>query len=148
MVRTSRESTPGRHTCAGDRPGAIVDIDSGRTLGEHRGLWFHTIGQRQGLGLGGGPWFVVAKDLSHNLLQVAHASRVAEHRGVDFEVEDLNWVASGEVETVKLRHGPRRARCTLDGARVRLDQPDPGIAPGQYAVFYAGDQCLGSGVIR
>ncbi|MFO0749941.1 MAG: tRNA 2-thiouridine(34) synthase MnmA [Myxococcota bacterium] len=152
----------------GDRPGPIVDIDSDRTLGEHRGLWFHTIGQRQGLGLGGGPWFVVAKDLARNAILVAHQSHLANHRRVDFEVEDLRWL-SGVPEperatTLKLRHGPRREACRLEleaataraaraaraarGAKVRLDQPEPGVAPGQYAVFYDVRRGLGSGVIR
>ena len=139
----------------GDRPGAIIDIDSGNVLGEHRGLWFHTIGQRQGLGLGGGPWFVVAKDLTTNTLAVAHASRVADHHTTTFEVEDLRWLTSpslSRIETLKLRHGPRRERCVVtahgDGARVVLARPEAGVAPGQYAVFYAGETCLGSGVIR
>lgn len=140
----------------GDRPGPIIDVDSDRELGQHRGLWFHTIGQRQGLGLGGGPWFVVAKDVARGALLVAHASRLAEHRRADFEVEDLCWVsgraAPERATTLKLRHGPRReaARLELDGAigRVHLASPEPGVAPGQYAVFYDGDECLGSGVIR
>ncbi|TNF25792.1 MAG: tRNA 2-thiouridine(34) synthase MnmA [Deltaproteobacteria bacterium] len=140
----------------GDRPGDIVDIDSGRVLGRHRGLWFHTIGQRKGLGLGGGPWFVVDKELETRRLLVAHADRVAPWRRSGFEVERVHWIASpprpGEALTAKLRHGPARTPCALAPAAdgrlaVTLERPDQGVAPGQVAVFYRGDECLGSGLI-
>ncbi|MBL8785902.1 MAG: tRNA 2-thiouridine(34) synthase MnmA [Deltaproteobacteria bacterium] len=140
----------------GDRPGAIVDRDTGKTLGAHAGLWFHTIGQRKGMGLAGGPWFVVDKDPATQTLFVAHADRVHAHHRADFEVEDARWLGSpaplpARLE-VKLRHGPRRVGCTLshalaDRLRVTLDTPDPGVAPGQFAVFYDGAECLGSAVI-
>ncbi|MCC6622166.1 MAG: tRNA 2-thiouridine(34) synthase MnmA [Deltaproteobacteria bacterium] len=146
----------------GDSPGPIVDVDTGRTLGEHRGLWFHTIGQRQGLGLGGGPWFVVDKDVAGRALRVAHASRLAAHRRVDLEIEDLRWpggeAAWARATTLKLRHGPARLACRVEAPdeddghvarlRVRLAEPEPGVAPGQFVVLYDGDVCLGSGVIR
>lgn len=143
-------------------PGPIVDIDSGAALGSHQGLWFHTIGQRKGLGLGGGPWFVVDKELTSRTLFVAHAERVAAHQRADFEVADLRWLAPPALLTgalrVKLRHGPASLGCTVDHGRegrlrVRLSTPDPGVAPGQFAVFYrdlpdAPPECLGSGVIQ
>lgn len=142
----------------GDRPGDIVDVDTGRVLGRHRGLWFHTIGQRRGLRLGGGPWFVVDKDLGGERLLVAHASRAAAHHRADLEVDDLHWIAGSPPEpdaalTAKLRHGPALVPCHLDllgedRAAVHLASPDQGVAPGQIAVFYDGEVCLGSGVIR
>lgn len=142
----------------GERPGPIVDIDTREVLGEHRGVWFHTIGQRKGLGLGGGPWFVVGRDVAHDTVLVAHQSRVAPHHRHRFEVEDAHWLGaaptSGEPLSVKLRHGPRRTKCvldTLEGAPGRLlvsmESPDQGVASGQYAVFYRGDECLGSAAI-
>jgi len=181
----------------GDAPGDIVDIASGRVLGRHNGLWFHTIGQRRGLGLAGGPWFVVAKRIPQRMLVVAHADHFAEHHRADFEVEALHWIGlppaldrTPETLEVKLRHGPHRIRCVLEAVResppfeaspswrglhkqgeasseahatdaapiapadilrVRLESPDPGIAAGQFAVFYRPGhpaECLGSGVIR
>jgi tRNA-specific 2-thiouridylase len=140
----------------GDRPGEIVDVDSGRVLGGHRGLWFHTIGQRKGLGLGGGPWFVVAKDLARDRLLVAHADRAGERRRASFEVGEVHWIAGspppGTPLTAKLRHGPTLTPCELAPAlegrlAVTLSAPDQGVAAGQVAVFYAGDECLGSGII-
>lgn len=151
----------------GDQPGPIVDVASGKTLGQHRGLWFNTIGQRKGLGLGGGPWFVVDKDPDTKTLLVAHASDLHAHEKAELEVESLRWL-SGEAPDVatsrcpetgasrwhaKIRHGPQLYGCVVspsdkDGRlRVQLDAPETGIAPGQFAVFYEGTRCLGSGII-
>ncbi len=139
----------------GERPGPIVDRQSGKVLGTHRGLWFHTIGQRHGLGLGGGPWFAVGKDLGGDVLWVAHEAQEEVRLRDRFEVGQPHWIGppplEGEVE-VKLRHGPRTTRCTLvaregGGLQVELAAPDPGVAPGQHAVFYQGEVCLGGAVI-
>ncbi len=139
----------------GDRPGPIIDIQSGRTLGRHRGLWFHTIGQRRGLGLGDGPWYVVGKDPETNTVNVVHGEQLADHRRRQFMVVDPHWIA-GEPKTsdlmVRIRHGEKLLQAEVlidgpDGVRVRLDEGDPGIAAGQFAVFYDGDECLGGGPI-
>ena len=142
----------------GHQPGPIVDIDSGKTLGSHRGLWFHTIGQRQGLGLGGGPWFVVGKDIDKKTLLVAHATRLAEHERRDFEIDDVRWVTGHaepeRVTSIKIRHGQNRliARVAAipdtERLSVILSNPEAGVAPGQFAVLYDDDECLGSGVIQ
>ena len=139
----------------GRRPGAIVDVDTGARLGGHHGYWFYTIGQRFGLGLSGGPWYVVGKDVAANVVRVAHGGR---RRGrAAFEVTDLHWIGGAAPAAdvpleVKLRHGPRTTACRLRLAagglgQVELTEPDDGIAPGQHAVFYAGQVCLGSGLI-
>ncbi|MCB1035298.1 MAG: tRNA 2-thiouridine(34) synthase MnmA, partial [Acidobacteria bacterium] len=147
----------------GERRGEIRDVQTGRKLGEHRGYWFHTIGQRRGLGLSGGPWYVVEKVVEENLLLVTHQERLSQATRRRFPVEDLHWIDISpeaaqldEVSrplTVKLRHGPSLTPCRLelsgDGrATVELTEGDPGVAPGQFAVFYSGEVCLGSGVIR
>lgn len=137
----------------GEKTGAIVERESGKRLGAHRGVWFHTIGQRHGLGLGGGPWFVVGKDTGRNVLFVSH-QKADRNRDV-LDVGQLNWIAappSKEDLQVKLRHGPETVPCHAEeaaegGLRLRLEKPDAGIAPGQHAVFYDGEICLGGGII-
>lgn len=139
----------------GERPGDIVELGSGRVLGRHRGYWFHTIGQREGLGLGGGPWYVVKKDAAADVVYVSHAS-VRQPRAT-FSVSRLHWIAGppqpGARLLVRIRHAPALASCALrptaaDALEVTMDPPDAGIAAGQFAVFYDGDTCLGCGVIE
>ena len=138
----------------GERPGDIVDGATGRVLGRHRGVWFHTIGQRRGLGLAAGPWYVTGKDLAHDRLIVAHADALGPARRATFRVSAPSWLVAAPGDGVlelRLRHGERLVPCraTFDDAAVEvtLDQPDPGVAPGQYAVFYRGDECLGGGPV-
>ena len=144
----------------GERPGPIREIGSGRTLGEHRGHWFYTLGQRKGLGLSGGPWFVVGKDVAEDTIWVTHGDRLPEHASDRFLVPAPHWIAgapaldgAAEPLRVKVRHGPANSGCTVetraDGSlHVRLDAPDPGLAPGQFAVFYQGEICLGGGAME
>ena len=140
----------------GQQPGEIVECETGHVLGEHQGYWFYTIGQRQGLGLGNGPWYVVAKDVGRNRIVVSHAQNVTEWLCDSFEVTDLTWIAEpadpAQPLQVKLRHGPQLIDAhisvvTADRLAVTLAQPDRGVAAGQFAVFYSGDYCLGSGRI-
>lgn len=140
----------------GEEPGEIRDIDTERVLGQHRGLWFHTIGQRKGLGLGGGPWYVVAKDLESRTLFVSHADRQVAHRQDRFTVPHMAWIGTPPPEEtpveVKLRHGPRTTPARFQylpdgGLDIRLEDSDPGLAAGQSAVLYDGERCLGGGVI-
>lgn len=140
----------------GEKRGDIVDVDTGKKLGEHAGVWFYTIGQRQGLRLGGGPWYVVTKDLTANRLGVSHADRFAAHARREFVMADVHWI-SGPPERedlhAKIRHGPRLEPCVIgplaDGRwKGTLETSDPGIAPGQSAILYDGDICLGGGVIE
>lgn len=139
----------------GTRPGPIVDVATGRVLGEHEGYWFFTIGQRQGLKLGGGPWYVVGKDIETNTLRVCHADALPDHARARFRVEDLHWISappSVNALSVRVRHGPAISPCQFDpldpaSAMLTLAEPDPGIAAGQSAVLYDGDECLGAGTI-
>lgn len=139
----------------GERTGAIRDQHTHALLGEHRGYWFYTIGQRFGLGLGGGPWYVTGKDVETNTLYVAHRDRPSARERWNFQVRDVHWIAEPPGErtlAVKLRHGPDLVPCCIQELpgmtlAVELCRPDPGIAPGQLAVFYQGEVCLGSGII-
>lgn len=141
----------------GEKPGDVVEQETGRKIGEHRGLWFHTIGQRKGLGFGGGPWFVVRKDILNNVLYVSHGYDPETAYRQDFPVRDMHWLTSpaepGRV-TIKIRHTPDYLPATLarreDGDwLVRADAPIHGVAPGQFCVVYDSrhHRCYGSGEI-
>jgi len=140
----------------GERKGEIVELESGQTLAAHRGYWFYTIGQRKGIGLGGGPWYVVKKDVAANRVYVSHSDHYLDHARRRFVAGSVNWIA-GEPPLpqvqVKVRHGPRlsdgRLRPLGEGRwETTLEAADQGIAPGQSAVFYQGEFCLGGGVIE
>lgn len=146
----------------GENPGPIVDIASGKILGQHRGLWFHTIGQRKGLGLSGGPWYVVRKDIAANTIYVSQGYDTELQYGTTLRLAETRFITLDPWEgkpceevaiTFKNRHTPDflPGRLTrLDGPgeyRIDSDVPVQGIAPGQFAVIYDGNRCLGSGQI-
>lgn len=140
----------------GDRTGDLVERESGKKMGTHNGYWYFTIGQRQGIGLSGGPWFVVAKDLAENVVYISRHYRAEDAVRDAFTVRDLHWTSGvASLKTaleVKVRHGeffyPASVQF-LDGGRahVKITGSDQGFAPGQFAVFYDGATCLGCGVI-
>jgi tRNA-specific 2-thiouridylase len=140
----------------GERVGDIVEHETGVKLGEHRGFWYHTLGQRQGLGLAGGPWYVVAKDPEKNVVFVSRSYYSSEKKRDMLEIDFCNWLVtppvSGQDYEVKLRHGAHMNRGTVQSLglgrwRIMLSEQDQGIAPGQYAVIYKNGICLGSGII-
>lgn len=139
----------------GDEPGPIIEAESGRELGRHRGLWFHTIGQRRGLGLAGGPWYVVGKRQDDRAVLVTHADRLPEHRRRRVVATDMNWIGeppAGNRFAIRLRHGERLCPATVEGVghdrvTITLDEGDPGVAAGQFAVVYDGERCLGGGPV-
>lgn len=140
----------------GKKTGDIVEQESGRKLGEHRGYWFHTIGQRKGLGLGGGPWYVVGKDVANNVVLVSHAERFEQRARDRFTVRSVHWIAGPPERTslqTRLRHSPHLEPCEIefkedDRLEVTLRHKDSGVAPGQSAVLYDNEICLGRGVIE
>lgn len=146
-----------------NQPGDIVDID-GTVVGQHRGLMFHTIGQRKGLGIGGrrdggeDPWFVVDKRLNDNVLMVAqgHDNPALFSRGLT--AQSLHWISCAPDSTTfrctartRHRQPDRPCEVTLAGnntCQVIFDEPMRAIAPGQSVVFYQDQVCLGGGVIE
>lgn len=139
----------------GEQPGHLIEYETGKKLGMHRGFWYHTIGQRQGSGLSGGPWYVVSKKPEENLVFVSRNYYTPEKMRDTFVVSECNWILGEPTKQslkVKLRHGPAFNEATLESLhngsfKVKLAQRDQGIAQGQYAVFYDGTHCLGGGVI-
>ncbi|MEY2952157.1 MAG: putative tRNA (5-methylaminomethyl-2-thiouridylate)-methyltransferase [Pseudomonadota bacterium] len=165
----------GRYIAAA--PGPIKD-DKGRTLGQHQGLSFYTLGQRQGLGIGGvkargaelkavqarglrgvgahDPWFVARKDLVSNTLWVVQGHDHPWLLSGLLQAQDLSWVAGTPPATgpfaAKTRYRQADAPCHLayspDAAlRLQFASAQWAVTPGQSAVVYDGDICLGGGVI-
>ena len=139
-------------------PGRMVDTD-GVSVGEHQGLAFYTIGQRQGLGIGGlknrpeRPWYVAAKDIEANELVVTQDESAL--LGSELIADSLNWISTRrpEVCAARIRHRQRLQSCRVeyrdnDTIRVRFDTPQRAITPGQYVALYEGNECLGGGRIR
>jgi tRNA-uridine 2-sulfurtransferase len=149
-------------------PGAIKD-DKGRTIGQHVGLSFYTLGQRQGLGIGGlkakgaqrgggehAPWFVARKDLATNTLWVVQGHEHPWLQSHSLSAQDASWVAGTAPQagpfSAKTRYRQLDAPCTLAAGAgecfsLTFPQPQWAVTPGQSAVLYDGDVCLGGGVI-
>lgn len=135
----------------GTKEGNIVEKETGQVLGKHNGFWYHTIGQRSGLGLSGGPWYVSGKDTETNTVFVSHKLHDDDRARNVFTVNSLSWLSGKPEKTelsLKLRHGPNITPCTIkwvsdDKLEVSIKDPDKGVAPGQFAIFYDGDICLG-----
>lgn len=134
-----------------EKPGDFINFETNQKVGEHLGFWFYTVGQRQGLGLSGGPWFVVKKDVEKNLVYLAQGYEPEEVYKKEFRVGDLhlinqNYPIQGQLK-VKIRHGEAMHACLIEGGLVTLKEPVHGVAAGQFAVFYDKDTCLGSAMI-
>ena len=138
--------------------GDMVD-ESGKVVGRHDGLMYYTIGQRRGLGIGGGGngqrWFVIEKDVKNNRLIVSQGEDDRLYSS-SAKLEDLTWISGEEYArefdcTVRLRHRQplQKAHVRVSGnkALVEFDQPQRAVTPGQSTVFYAGDACLGGGIV-
>jgi tRNA-uridine 2-sulfurtransferase len=141
-------------------PGDMVTPE-GRVVGRHMGLMYYTIGQRQGLGIGGEglPWYVADKDLPANRLVVVQGHDHPRLAAPALEALDLSWVAgaapstaSGYGAKTRYRQGDAACRFALDPAgghlTVAFDEPQWAVTPGQSVVLYQGDVCLGGGVIE
>jgi len=147
-----------------ERPGDIEAPD-GRLVGQHHGLAYYTLGQRQGLGIGGQrdgssePWFVAGKDHERNVLHVVQGRNDASLWSAGLRTGPVHWIAdeparlaAGELTcTVKTRYRQSDVLCTVRrhgaGLVVRFAAPQWAVTPGQYAVLYSGDECLGGAAI-
>lgn len=149
----------------GERPGPIVELETGKILGQHRGFWFHTIGQRKGLGLSGGPWFVVRKNVEENIIYVSNGYDTEKQYGTTLRLSETRFITLDPWEnrpcdgvdiTFKNRHTPEvipaklfRGNDSKGEYVIESSRKVQGIAPGQFAVIYDPEfhRCLGSGVI-
>ena len=148
----------------GESVGDVIELETGKKIGEHKGLWFHTIGQRKGLGFGGGPWFVVKKDVERNILYVSHGYDPETAYKQDFKIHDFHattYCSEGialpelpEHITFKIRHTPEYLPATLERTGentyvIHADSKIHGVAPGQFCVVYDAHHhyCYGSGEI-
>lgn len=146
----------------GEKTGPIVEFETGKILGKHNGYWFHTVGQRKGLGLSGGPWYVVKKDVESNIVWVSKGYEVETQYGKDFLLQNMHFITENpwstyincEDITFKIRHTPEftkgRITQTEKGYLIESDEKLQGIAPGQFGVIYDkyAKICIGSGEIR
>ena len=139
--------------------GDMVD-ESGRVVGRHEGLMYYTLGQRRGLGIGGGGtgerWFVVEKDVKNNRLIVSQGEDRDRLYTASAEASDATWIAEEapgkELDCmVRLRHRQplQKAHIVIDGGHVHMDfaEKQRAVTPGQSAVFYDGQICLGGAII-
>lgn len=156
----------------GCKEGPIINIADGKKIGTHQGYWFHTIGQRKGLGLSGGPWYVVKKNVRDNVIYVSNGYDTKLQYGRELPLTDMHWITANPfvekipgIEThddngflhisFKNRHTPDFTSARMEYISsediyiIHSDKEIQGIAPGQFAVIYTPDNklCIGSGVI-
>jgi tRNA-specific 2-thiouridylase len=146
------------------QPGDIETIEGRKVVGAHRGLMYYTLGQRQGLRIGGrtdaseDPWYVAGKDLDRNALLVAQGHDHPSLFSRGLTASQLTWVAGAAPAerfrcTAKVRYRQPDQGCEVrvlanGRCEVEFDEPQRAVTPGQYVVFYRGEECLGGGVIE
>ena len=145
------------------QPGKIESVD-GEEIGEHQGLMYHTLGQRKGLHIGGmknnnsqEPWYVVDKDMARNVLLVAQGHNHPRLFSEGLMASQIHWVSREPLTqplrcTVKTRYRQTDVPCLVtpigeDKIEVTFDKPELAVTPGQSAVFYLDDVCLGGAII-
>lgn len=145
----------------GEKEGKIVELETGKILGIHHGYWFHTIGQRKGLGLSQGPWFVVKKDTDENIVYVSNGYDPLSQYNDTIKLNGFHYISGNpwtdlnqsQDITFKIRHTPDFTRGTLREINGQLilksEVPISGIAAGQFGVIYDHEAhiCYGSGEI-
>ena len=141
----------------GNNPGEIIDIDTNKWIGMHYGHWFYTIGQRKGLGLSGGPWYVVGKDPIKNIVYVSNNMNDVNRN--NFSIIDINWLTKKIDSCTKIKFKIRHTPEVYDGVltynrhdntySIKSNTP-VSTAPGQFCILYDEDyyHCYGCGEIR
>ncbi|WP_047458188.1 tRNA 2-thiouridine(34) synthase MnmA [Vibrio fluvialis] len=145
------------------QPGKI-ETPEGKVIGEHQGLMYHTLGQRKGLHIGGTkdgseePWYVADKDLKRNVLIAVQGADHPLLKSNGLIASQLHWVDRTPITeptrcTVKTRYRQTDIPCTVipvddNTIKVMFDEPQVAVTPGQSAVFYQGEVCLGGGIIE
>jgi len=145
------------------QPGNI-ETDTGDIIGRHNGLMYHTIGQRQGLGIGGlknydeSPWYVAQKDLDRNILVVVQGTKHPLLYSQNLSTLEVDWINQPPEKLpfdckAKVRYRQADQNCTIEsktknGYIVRFDEPQRAVTPGQSVAFYQDDRCLGGAIIE
>ncbi len=145
----------------GERKGIVVERETGNVIGSHNGYWFYTIGQRKGLGFGGGPWYVVKKDIRRNIIYVSRGFQTQAAYTTRIPLADPNFITinpfpdDGEYDlTFKVRHTPdfTPGKLLVRGGHytVHAAAPVQGVAPGQFCTLYdtSHHRCFGSAEIQ
>lgn len=135
--------------------GKIVDIDNGQAVGMHDGIEFYTIGQREGLKIGGSkePYYVCAKDKQHNIVYVANGKNNPQLFKTEVRFSDVHWINSDFqnldiTAAIRYRQKPAAGKLDLKQNKFSFEQPQRAIAEGQSIVFYQGSKCLGGAIIN
>ncbi len=137
------------------KEGKIVELESKKVLGRHEGFPFYTIGQRRGLELGGGPWYVTAIDKKNNKIFVSRDEKKLLSK--ELVAEKVNWISGAAPKLplrakVKIRYKhkgtPAVIRKIQNNYKIIFSKPQRAVTAGQSAVFYRGDEVLGGGIIK
>ncbi len=137
------------------KPGKIMTME-GKTIGEHSGLWFYTIGQRKGMGLSGGPYYVLDKDLKKNILIVTKNEKDLYKK--ELIVKNVSWIFGTKPKLplkvqAKIRYRHKSSSAIISKIlntkyKILFSSPQRAITPGQSVVFYKGGELLGGGIIK
>lgn len=133
------------------KPGAIIDKATGRSVGRHDGAIFYTLGQRHGLDVGGGlPYYVVGKDMDKNEVYVTTDLNDETLWRSKVQLQEVHWInqqpSEGEY-TIRIRHRAKLVKASLSENKLVLDNPERAITAGQSVVIYDGDICIGGGIV-
>jgi len=139
------------------KPGKIIDINTNEILGRHQGVQFYTVGQRRGIKLAGGPWYVV--DHKVNKLLVTNKKNDSRLYKKELIAKNVNWILGVEPKLplkvkakIRYRHKPVLAKITKSKEsntyNLIFNKPQRAVTPGQSVVFYSGDEVLGGGIIK